>query len=480
MSAVDQCCQILSAVRAGKATAQSLDELRAFRLNAVFRSELGTSAEVWRAIVRALETVTHRAEEKVAIELLLLSRNLLACGAAAQLLASTEQLQKAVYDLLFDLEYYKSTPRDTVSTPCLQVLVNLCARSEVQKSFVWTSLMRIDLTDDHFGQCLRYMSPDSYVPLLVLIGGCVNVYAQLAAEMFTYKKGRVVFRFIMLLSDDWYEHEDSEVFGLICSLGTGVLGHGLLQQAYDIEPEQDDDIARYHLVLVKFVDVYVFRSDDAIEPEVLRSYAEFLVERFLLRVCFPQSSRIMQERLADERVERISTCNLLVMELLANLAGSDEATLGYLQESALVEELIRLLAEADRLVPKHTLKNAASHSEAKPYEFPLLKQHIVRLLSLVTEGSRALQDRVRACGGLAVVLSQCNIDDNNPYIREFAILCVRNLLAGNAANQDFVARLEAKQAVQSSVLEEAGYETEIVDGRVAVKRIAPSSPLEEL
>ena len=43
-----------------------------------------------------------------------------------------------------------------------------------------------------------------------------------------------------------------------------------------------------------------------------------------------------------------------------------------------------------------------------------------------------------------MLLNQCIVDDDNPYIREYAILCIRNLLEGNARNQSVVGGIEKK------------------------------------
>ena len=56
-------------------------------------------------------------------------------------------------------------------------------------------------------------------------------------------------------------------------------------------------------------------------------------------------------------------------------------------------------------------------------------------------------------------------------IREHAILCNRNLLEENPANQDVVRKLEAKQVVPSEVLEQQGMQPYIADdGKVGIRK----------
>lgn len=71
-------------------------------------------------------------------------------------------------------------------------------------------------------------------------------------------------------------------------------------------------------------------------------------------------------------------------------------------------------------------------------DFPYLKRDLVRLLGILCHSRKAIQDRIRVCGGISVVLNMCVIDDRNPYLREHAIFALRNLLHNNPENQAVV------------------------------------------
>ncbi|CCK72040.1 Ctr86p KNAG_0I02550 [Huiozyma naganishii CBS 8797] len=100
--------------------------------------------------------------------------------------------------------------------------------------------------------------------------------------------------------------------------------------------------------------------------------------------------------------------------------------------------------------------------------FPEVKLLVIEILTHLTYRKKEVQDRIRELHGLELVLSNCVIDDNDPFIKERSIICVKFLLENNAANQDFVAKLEAKRAANEDVLEEAGYEVKI-DGSGQIK-----------
>lgn len=46
--------------------------------------------------------------------------------------------------------------------------------------------------------------------------------------------------------------------------------------------------------------------------------------------------------------------------------------------------------------------------------FALVKRDLVRLLGILASENRAVQDRVRECGGIPVVMNLCVVDDYNP------------------------------------------------------------------
>ena len=46
--------------------------------------------------------------------------------------------------------------------------------------------------------------------------------------------------------------------------------------------------------------------------------------------------------------------------------------------------------------------------------FAHVKRDLVRLLGILADGERAVQDRTRVCGGIPVVMNLCVVDDYNP------------------------------------------------------------------
>jgi len=85
--------------------------------------------------------------------------------------------------------------------------------------------------------------------------------------------------------------------------------------------------------------------------------------------------------------------------------------------------------------PEHPVTEDGGTAKAG---FSYVKRDLVRLLGILCAGEEAVQDRVRACGGIPVVMNLCVVDERNPYLREHAIFALHNLLEGNAENQGLV------------------------------------------
>jgi hypothetical protein len=88
--------------------------------------------------------------------------------------------------------------------------------------------------------------------------------------------------------------------------------------------------------------------------------------------------------------------------------------------------------------------------EPSDFEWRNLKKLAVLVLSSLVWKSRKVQEQLGAPGpvdglkgrGIRALLNCCKVDDYNPYIREHAIMALRFALEGNEANQDVVRNLE--------------------------------------
>lgn len=131
---------------------------------------------------------------------------------------------------------------------------------------------------------------------------------------------------------------------------------------------------------------------------------------------------------------------ITVTSLLANAAcvGDPDART-HIGSRGLVEKAVELLAKM-RAWPKGARRPRGKDATETP-AFGM-EREIVKLIGNISFETKVVQDRVREFGGLPIVLSSMVHDDANPFIREWAIVAVRNLMRGNPENQALLAALE--------------------------------------
>ncbi|KAI9104504.1 spinocerebellar ataxia type 10 protein domain-containing protein [Phlyctochytrium arcticum] len=106
-----------------------------------------------------------------------------------------------------------------------------------------------------------------------------------------------------------------------------------------------------------------------------------------------------------------------------------------------------------------------------------VKTEAVKVLSNLAYEAVEVQDEIRRIGGMPIILSLCQIDDYNPFIKEQAIFCIRNLCDGNLANQELVASLQPMgiSPESASVLKQNGLSAR-VDATTGKVKVGPNVP----
>jgi hypothetical protein len=155
----------------------------------------------------------------------------------------------------------------------------------------------------------------------------------------------------------------------------------------------------------------------------------------------------------------------------------------YPQQDAEVFEPEHPLAYPDDSNPNPAAP-LSSHDQDEPadFEWRNLKKLTVLVLSSLVWKNKQVQDQLREYGGLEVLLRCCREDENNPYIREHAIMCLRFAVEGNQANRDAIKDIaeskglnlidkKSEGRVPEEVLDDCVYETHMDGGgRVGLRR----------
>ncbi|KAL3814882.1 hypothetical protein ACJIZ3_016150 [Penstemon smallii] len=138
-----------------------------------------------------------------------------------------------------------------------------------------------------------------------------------------------------------------------------------------------------------------------------------------------------------------------------------------LVSSGLIELLITLLRS---LEPPAIIRKAMNQSEAKDgitsqsFKYCVykgLRRDIVGIIGNCCYHRKLVQDKVRELDGIVLLLQQCVIDEENPFLREWGMWSVHNLLEGNEENLKLVASLELQGTVDVPELAQMGLRVDV-------------------
>ncbi|XP_072256370.1 ataxin-10 isoform X2 [Pyxicephalus adspersus] len=99
------------------------------------------------------------------------------------------------------------------------------------------------------------------------------------------------------------------------------------------------------------------------------------------------------------------------------------------------------------------------------------KAHLIRLIANLCYRNKENQDKIYQMDGIPLILDNCSIDDNNPFLNQWAVYAIRNLTEHNEKNQGIIANLERQGLADTSVLEHMGLKVEERDGKLLLKSV---------
>ncbi|XP_026535039.1 ataxin-10 [Notechis scutatus] len=99
------------------------------------------------------------------------------------------------------------------------------------------------------------------------------------------------------------------------------------------------------------------------------------------------------------------------------------------------------------------------------------KSHLIRLIGNLCYRNKGNQDKVYEFNGIPLILDNCSIDDNNPFINQWAVYAIRNLTEENKRNQEFIARTEQQGPADNPVLESLELKIESRDQKLILKSV---------
>lgn len=138
-----------------------------------------------------------------------------------------------------------------------------------------------------------------------------------------------------------------------------------------------------------------------------------------------------------------------------------------LLSTGFLELLLDLLCD---LEPPAIIRKAARQSKldegtssvsGKCCPYKGFRRDLVAVVGNCAYRRKQVQDWIRENNKLLVLLQQCVTDDDNPFLREWGIWSMRNLLEGNEENQRKVSELEVQGSVDTPELAGLGLRVEV-------------------
>ncbi|KAJ4950654.1 hypothetical protein NE237_027486 [Protea cynaroides] len=135
--------------------------------------------------------------------------------------------------------------------------------------------------------------------------------------------------------------------------------------------------------------------------------------------------------------------------------------------SGLIELMLDLLRD---LGPPVIIKKSMSSENGEGYissnllklcPYKGFRRDIVGVIGNCSYRKKHVQDKIRQKNGILLLLQQCVIDEENPFLREWGIWTMRSLLEGNIENQREVAQLEVQGSVDVPEFAALGLRVEV-------------------
>jgi ataxin-10 len=254
--------------------------------------------------------------------------------------------------------------------------------------------------------------------------------------------------------DDWLELEDGR-FEVATTIISGLIDAGAQADLFTHLSVAEEPVTPSQVTLLKLVDAWLDRKTD--RSNINPSPNAFLLPVWHKLAAYTTAS--MNSGQDDGRLGSVLVGLILATEGLSNIVlavqarvdaskrgttlspGGDEAMVGEMKSpsTTIVPRIVALLGATHTFLPR---VKPTKDAPDEPLPFANIKRDLVRLLAALAFDDVTVGDAVRAAGGVELVLSMCETDDRNPYLREHALLCVRNLMLNNLANQEIVKQLD--------------------------------------
>ncbi|CAJ0842887.1 16208_t:CDS:10 [Entrophospora sp. SA101] len=384
----------------------------------------------------------------------------------------------------------------------IQALSNIITVNDYTKRLILSEYMNRNESRDLLSTLVSFDDTILLKSTLIFIYNCIFKNKLLSDIFMKSKIGMNLLKTFLEKTDSLFNCNSGEQFvEIVYSMVSNLINFGYYPIMFDYLTDSSSQIpSKNQLVLIKFLEA-MFDTTSTIVSENIKITEDddsTTINNFSINSCIslakslnnisptvisiliykkptsssPPTVPVTSKLYDDDGISHLLNVLTLILQCIAALTCKcDKQLHECLFKENVIECCINLLNQADKSIPRIT-KAATSnndHSELRsspssprlttslnPKIFMNIKKDLVNVISYMSYDNIKVQNKVRKLGGIQLILNQCNIDDNNPFIREHSIFAIRNLLHNNLENQKLVQELSPIEVMQHPILSDIG------------------------
>ncbi|XP_061997988.1 uncharacterized protein LOC133715490 isoform X2 [Rosa rugosa] len=464
--------QTLLSVSNSSTLVKSLEDLIQVCKTADGRKDLAAK-NVLPTVLQLIQSLSYPSDQHLLTLSLRLLRNLCA-GEEANQNSFVEQNGVAIISNVLSSANLSPEPDFGIICVGLQVLANAALAGERQQHAIWQQLF-----SEKFVALARVRSQKTCGPLCMIIYTCCDGTPELVAPLcgefgITIVKEIVKTAAAVGFGEDWYKL----LLSRICleepffrPLFSSLQCVGGNENGEDTECGEESFSKEQEFLLENVSEILNERLNEITVPNDFALCVYGIFKNSVRVLSYATRGRSGLPTGSIE-IDILGYSLTILRDICAQgtLRGSTENTMDVvdvLLSSGLIELLLCLLRD---LEPPAIIRKSINQAEDQdgsnsstliPCPYKGFRRDIVGVIGNCLYGRKLVQDEIRRKDGLLLLLQQCVTDDDNPYLREWGIWCVRNLLERNQENQQAVAELELQGSVDVPDLARLGLRVEM-------------------
>ncbi|XP_058737246.1 uncharacterized protein LOC131609549 [Vicia villosa] len=354
----------------------------------------------------------------------------------------------------------------------LQVLANVCLAGKQHQRAVWEELFPLG-----FVSLARLGSKEVCDPLCMVIYTCCDGNPELFGELCSDSGWPVVVELVRTASsasfgEDWIKLilsriclEESQLPELFSKLRLKDIHEG------EDGDSKDDEFSSEQAFLLQILsEILNERIEDV---TVSKDVALFVYG------IFKKSTGVLEHAVRGKSglPTGITAVDVLgySLTILRDICARDSAkgnaedandVVDVLLSNGLIELVLIVLGDLEppaiiRKGIKQSENQDGASSSSKPCPYKGFRRDIVALIGNCVYKRKHAQDELRNKNGVLLLLQQCVTDEDNPFLREWGIWSVRNMLEGNEENQKVVSELQLQGSADMPEISALGLRVEV-------------------